>query len=168
MTIPTTEIETLPPAAAVLAAMFLAVQAEGGPAQRATVEEFIADVLALGLADDRIRQVMGRPITFFFTSTPTSDEVLLLYPAIENVTFADDFSGSLGRVGVNPTATFVLTVLKNGVAVGTITISTVGAVTFATTGGVLSLVPGDVLAVVAPSVVDATIKNVSITMAGEI
>lgn len=58
MTIPTTEIETLPPAAAVLAAMFLAVQAEGGPAQRVSVQELFEDALALGLADDRIRGLL--------------------------------------------------------------------------------------------------------------
>ncbi|MFN3749240.1 MAG: hypothetical protein ACK4SJ_11195 [Sphingorhabdus sp.] len=59
MTIPTTEIETLPPAAAVLAAMFLAVQAEGGPAQRASVQQLFDDALAGGLADERIRDTIG-------------------------------------------------------------------------------------------------------------
>ena len=109
-----------------------------------------------------------RPIAFFFTTTPTSSEVLLLYTAAESITLADDFAGSVGDVGTNPTASFVLDVQKNGASVGSITISTGGAFTFATTGTTVSLAAGDQLKVVAPASADATVANVSITLKGSL
>jgi VCBS repeat-containing protein len=110
--------------------------------------------------------ITNRIIAFFFTTTPTDDEVLCLYNAAESITLADDFAGSVGDVGTNPTASFVLDVQVNGASVGSITISTGGAFTFATTGGSVALVSGDQLKVVAPSSADATIANVSITLKG--
>lgn len=107
-----------------------------------------------------------RNISFFFTSTPTSSEVLLLYTACESITLADDFAGSVGDVGTNPTASFALDVQKNGSSIGTITISTGGAFTFATTGASVSLVSGDQVKIVAPASVDATVADVSITLKG--
>lgn len=109
-----------------------------------------------------------RPVAFFFTSTPTTSEVLLLYTASENITFADDFGGSVGDVGVNPTSSFVLDVQKNGASVGSVTIATGGGFTFSTTGGAVSLVAGDQLKIVAPASADATVANVSITLMGAI
>ena len=117
----------------------------------------------LGLAAAKTRL-----ISFFFTTTPTSSEVLLLYTACEAISLADDFAGSVGDVGTNPTASFVLDVQKNGSSVGTITISTGGAFTFATTGGAVSLASGDQIKIVAPSSADATCANVSITLKGEV
>lgn len=107
-----------------------------------------------------------RPIGFFFTSTPTASEILVLYTAVEAITIADDFAGSQGDVGTNPTTSFVLDVQKNGTSIGSVTISTAGAFTFATTGGAVSLAAGDQLKVVAPAVADATAADVSITFKG--
>lgn len=107
-----------------------------------------------------------RPVAFFFTTTPTASEVLLLYTACESITLADDFAGSVGDVGTNPASSFVLDVQKNGASVGTVTISTGGVFTFVTSGSTVSLAVGDQLKVLGPVTPDTTIANVSITFKG--
>ena len=137
------------------------VPAEGW---RMWVQDEDQDVIWSGSA--WVAQTRVRPISCFFTSTPTSSEVLAIYVAVEPITLADDFAGSAGTCGVNPTATFTMNVQKNGVTVGTIAISTGGAFTFLTSGGAVSLVSGDVVKIVAPSSVDATVANVAATLRG--
>jgi hypothetical protein len=107
-----------------------------------------------------------RPVAFFFTTPPTTSEVLLVYVATEAITFADEFAGSTCSVGTNPTASFVMTVKLNGAAVGTITISTLGVATFVTTGGTVVMASGDRLTVEGPAVVDATAANIAVTLKG--
>jgi hypothetical protein len=109
-----------------------------------------------------------RPVAFFFTTAPTASEVMLLYTACESILLADDFAGSAGNVGTNPTASFALNVQKNGASVGTITISTGGGFTFVTSGTTVSLAAGDQIKIVAPATPDATIANVSITLKGSL
>ena len=118
-----------------------------------------------------------RAIAGYFVSAPTADETLTLYTAIEGVTLAADFAGSFGSVGVNPTASTVLTVYKNptftgllitgGTIIGTITISTGGAFTFATTGGLAqTLAAGDLLGIKGQTTPDATAACISINILG--
>lgn len=109
-----------------------------------------------------------RPISFFFTSTPTASEVLLIYVACETITFDDEFLNSTCSVGTNPSSAYVLTIKKNGTSVGTLTISTGGTRTFTTTGTTVVLAAGDRLTVEAPAVADTTIANVSISLKGSI
>lgn len=108
----------------------------------------------------------GYRVGFFFIDTPVTDEPLLRHCFTDAVTFGDDFAGSAGSVGTNPTATFTLDVLKNGVSVGSIEVSTSGVVTFATTGGGVAFAIGDVLSVVAPTSVDSTVAQGSFTFKG--
>jgi hypothetical protein len=82
------------------------------------------------------------------------------------VVFADNFGGSRGSVGDPPTAEAVYSVLKNGTAIGTVTISTLGVVTFATTGGQVTYDAADRMLIVAPTPQDATLADVAITLAG--
>lgn len=110
----------------------------------------------------------SRIISFFVSFTPDASEVLCLYPILESTTLPDNFSGSVGVVLTNPTSSFVIDVQKNGVSVGSITISTGGVFTFNTTGTTVSLVSSDYLTFVAPATPDATIKNFGVTMTGEI
>ena len=105
-------------------------------------------------------------VGFFFTTTPTASEVLLLHTFPLAVTFPDEWSGSVGDIGTNPTSSFVLDVQKNGASVGTVTISTGGAFTFATTGTTVAFAIGDQLKIVGPGSADATAANVSITFLG--
>ncbi len=106
-------------------------------------------------------------VGFFFTTSPTASEVLLLHTFTDAVTFADDFANGRGSVGTNPAATFTMDVQKNGASVGSIAISTGGVFTFATTGGPLTFDPGDQLKIVGPGS-PGTAANVSITLKGSL
>lgn len=104
----------------------------------------------------------------FFTTTPEASEVLLRYTFTEAIQFADDFAGSDGNVATNPASSFVLSIGRNGSAIGSITISTAGAFTFATTGtGTEAFAVGDELTITGPSVADTTIANASYTLKGQ-
>lgn len=116
----------------------------------------------------------GAPITrtvaFFFTTSPTASEELLIWtaPAGETVTFADEFAGAAG-ISIDPPAAspFVLIVKKDGVEVGTISIATSGAITFATSGGTVSIIGGtNYLTVEGPVTIDATCSRSSFTLIG--
>lgn len=121
--------------------------------------------------------VVTRAIPGFFTGIPAADETITLYVAVEAITFAANFSGSRGKIGINPTSSFVLTVYKNptftglvitgGTVIATITISTSGVFTFATTGGLSqTLANGDMLGVKAPSTPDTTAACASFNLLG--
>jgi hypothetical protein len=109
----------------------------------------------------------GRPIAFFFTTTPTSSEVLALYVAADAFTIPANMSGTKVDVGTNATATFAIDVQQNGSSIGTISIATSGTATLTTTSGTAkSIAVGDVLKFIAPASADATIANVAITVKG--
>lgn len=105
-------------------------------------------------------------IGFFFTTAPTASEVLCLHTFTDTVVFEDEWAGSIGDVGTNPAGTFTLTVARNGVTVGTISISTGGVLTFVTTGTTVTFVSGDQIRVTAQVALDAALANVSITLKG--
>lgn len=103
-----------------------------------------------------------------FSATPTSDEIIDSILIVRDISFAADFAGSLGRVGTNPTATFDLDVLLDGVSVGTISVSTGGVFTFTSASNqVVNAAAGQLLNIEAPNVVDATIADLSVTLMGE-
>lgn len=102
-------------------------------------------------------------------SAPTASEVLLRHVLQHNVTFADDFAGSFGRLrpaGANPATAQTFTIYLNAAAVGTMSISTGGVVTFATTGGAVVGTAGDEIRVDAPAAPDANLVGVSVTLYG--
>jgi hypothetical protein len=108
-------------------------------------------------------------IGFFFTTAPTSSEVLLLNVATDAFILPANLAGARVSVGTNPAATFALDVRKNGSTVGTISISTGGVATLTTSGGsAVSFAAGDVLSVLGPASVDASIANVAVTLRGTI
>lgn len=80
-----------------------------------------------------------------------------------------NFAGSQASVGTNPAATWTGNVYKNGVLIGTLSISTGGVVTWATTGGTaVALIPGDVVTLVAPAVSDGSIARLRYTFEGSV
>lgn len=100
-----------------------------------------------------------------FTATPTGDQVLDTIMVGRTITLPADLSGSLGQIGTNPTASFVIVVKDDGTQIATITIGTGGSFTFATTGGTEKTVSaGSVLTFVAPSVADATAADATWTI----
>jgi hypothetical protein len=77
-----------------------------------------------------------------------------------------DLAGSRGHADTAATAEAVCTILKNGVAVGSITFAAASQdAAFALAGG-LSLVPGDRLELVAPAAQDATLADLALTLIG--
>lgn len=153
----TKKISELDPAAALTGAELVEVVQDGVNVQ--TTAQDIADLGGGGGGDTIYR------VGFFWTTAPAASEVLLLHTFSDNMTFADDFAGSVADVGTNPAATFDLDVQKNGASVGTISIATGGAVTFTSTGGAVSFATGDQMKLVGPAT-PGTAANVSITFKG--
>lgn len=92
---------------------------------------------------------------------------LAIFVFSEAVNFASNWSGSVGKVGTNPTVAQTWTLQKNGSSIGTVTISTGGVVGFTTTGGATeSFAVDDELALIGSSSADATLANVSLTLQG--
>ena len=100
------------------------------------------------------------------TDQPDDGVEVLKIVAVRAIDFADEFAGSRGHVGTNPTATAAFDVKKNGSTVGSVSISTSGVFTFTTTAAGVSLAAGDRLSVHAPSPQDATLANVGIMFHG--
>lgn len=103
--------------------------------------------------------------------TPLGGSVLgkVIFPRSFNI--PDDFAGSRGHVDTNPTTDpYVIAATKNGVEIGTISISTSGIFTFATSNTEVEIIAGDIIRFIAPDPAQAesTISGISITIAGTI
>ena len=103
-----------------------------------------------------------------FASIPTSAQVLDTIPIVRDLDFAANFAGSIGKIGINPTASFVIAVFDDATQIGTITISTAGVFTFATTSGTAkTVISGSFLEFRAPATVDTTANRATWTLKGE-
>lgn len=109
---------------------------------------------------------IGVSVSGFYPSGLGDGVVFFKIVFAEDVDFADNFAGSTGDAGSNPTATAEFDVLKNGVSIGDISVSTGGVFTFTTDAGAVSFTSGDVLTIVGPATADATLADVSITLLG--
>jgi hypothetical protein len=127
------------------------------------VDEAALDLVIEAAVDTAIEAIPDpiktRIIGISLLTTPLEeDEVLFSVcpPTGETWTIPDNFAGAVGKKltdGVDPATALVLDCLKNGVSVGTITISDAGVVSFNTTGGALSLIGGtDIFELVGPAV----------------
>lgn len=106
-------------------------------------------------------------IRFGFTTTPTTDQIIDVIMIGRNITLPANLAGSLGNVGTNPTASFDLLLKDDGTTIATINIATDGSFTFTTVGGTAkSIAAGSILTLVAPTTVDATVANMTMTILG--
>lgn len=105
-------------------------------------------------------------IAAFLPGAPQDSQLLLQIVFDRTVNFADDFSGSSGLVGVNPTSAATIDIKQGVSSIGTISITTGGAVSFVTSGGAAAFVAGDKLSFINQAVADATLEDVSITLKG--
>lgn len=102
---------------------------------------------------------------FGFSTTPTSNQILDTVQIVRELELPADMAGSIAKVGVNPTAAFVMDLKDDGVTIGSISISTSGVATFTTTSGTAKTIAvGSQLTLVAPSTVDATVAQMSMTL----
>jgi hypothetical protein len=101
----------------------------------------------------------------FQETAPTASAKVLRYIFTEAATFPANFSGSKGHIGTAATATTVLDVQKNGVSIGSISISTGSVFTFTTTSGTTkAFAVGDRLDIVAPGSPDVTAALIAVTL----
>lgn len=101
-----------------------------------------------------------------FQGTPGAQGFMGGHVFEDGVTFPIDFEGAQGDVRTSPGSDFAISIQKNGVEVGTATISSAGVFTFATTGGVtVAFVSGDVMYFIGPDSV-GTATDVSMTIPG--
>ena len=98
-----------------------------------------------------------------------ANEFLLSLPFVRSIAFPANFAGSRGRIeGKNPAATYVVTLLKNGVSCGTISISTGGVFTFASAGGAaVVFTTSDRLLVRGAATPDAALSDWSFCLKGD-
>jgi hypothetical protein len=102
-----------------------------------------------------------------YIGAPPGSQVITLVTFARVCNFAANFANSVGSCGTNPTATATLTIAKNGSSVGSISISTGGVFTFTSSGGApVQFGVGDILRVTAQTSADATLANVSVSLAG--
>lgn len=105
-------------------------------------------------------------LSIYVADNPYSAEELAGHVFTNSVNFPAGFSGSKGFATDAPTADAEFTIKKNGTGVGTVTFAAASnEATFALAGGAV-FGAGDVLSVVAPAPQDATLWQVSITLAG--
>jgi hypothetical protein len=97
-----------------------------------------------------------------------NSQVLATIPLTRAVWFQDDFAGSKFHCKTNPAATTVISVLKNGTQIGTVSISTSGVATFSTiASGEEAFVGGDTLRIDGPTSADAALADFGITFAAQ-
>jgi hypothetical protein len=102
-----------------------------------------------------------------FTTTPSDAEEIDAIFLSREVTFPANFAGSVGGVGINPTAGYALTIKDDGVTIGTITVATSGVITFSTVSGTAKVVAvGSRLSFESQPTADATIENGTFTLLG--
>lgn len=104
---------------------------------------------------------------FGFSSPPAAGAVIDTVIIVRDMTLPANLAGSLGIVGTNPTASFVLKIEVDSIQIATVTIGTTGSFTFSTTGGTSQSIPaGSVLTLVGPNPSDASIANMALTIYG--
>ncbi len=102
-----------------------------------------------------------------YIGSPGAAAVVYLEKMARAIDFPANFSGSVGTVTTNPTATAAFDITKNGTTIGTASISTSGVFTFTTVSGTAkSLAIGDILKVTAPTPQDSTLADISFTLLG--
>lgn len=107
-------------------------------------------------------------VSFAISGKPTAGQIVNI-PAPTGVTytFPANLTGTVVKVGTNPTAEAVFTIKKNAASVATITISTAGVVTIVCAAQfVISGTAEDTLVITAPAAQDDTLENIGFALKG--
>lgn len=100
----------------------------------------------------------------FVAANPTANELLVRYEVTDQLQFAANLALSRGSAVSGATGSSVFSLQKNGVEFGTATFGA-GSSTAIFAGSATTFNAGDILTVYAPSSQDATLANVSLTLA---
>lgn len=102
-----------------------------------------------------------------YAGTPGAQAFMGGAEITHTVTFPVDFDGAAGSVQTSPASDYIITVNKNGVEAGTITISSAGVFTFDTTGGAtVACVYGDTITFISPA--SGTAADFLVTLVGDL
>lgn len=102
----------------------------------------------------------------FCVGAPANGELLLRFNYVRAVTLPASLTGSRVTAGVAATATTDFDVKINGASIGTIRFAASGTVATFVGFSATSIAVNDVLEIVAPATADATLANISFTLAG--
>lgn len=102
---------------------------------------------------------------YFFSGTPDTNATIWTFIVPFVVDFENEFAGSYGHCGTNPSSTTAFDVQRNGSSIGTVSVSTGGVFTFTTTGGAESFTAGQRISVVTPANLNG-MANISMTFFG--
>lgn len=134
------------------------------PGQSAVIQIAYEDVYAMFTGDT------SQPpydVGLYIPGKPGDGAEVFKFVAVRAVEWPDDWAGSYGHIGTNPTdAANVLTIKKNGTSVGTISISTGGVFTFATTAAETTLAAGDRLTIENQGTADSTAADIGFNLKG--
>lgn len=124
---------------------FVITDADGGLIQT------LDDIIVGGTSSTGSTDIL---VCLTYIGTPGAQGFMGAFNATEAFTFPIDFEGALGSVQTAPASDFVISIKKNGVEIGTSTISTAGAYTFATASHTTkAIAEGDTITFVGPDTV---------------
>lgn len=151
------EVPQLPAAAALDGTEEIHI-VQGGNSRKLTLAELIGELVA---ASPTLPTLLRLVTLQVLTTTPIANEILAVYPVVDQFTIPANLAGSNVAVLTNPAAAFTITIARYHAAawstIGSIVIATDGTVTLATTGGTAKVMQiGDVLKFTADSDGDAT------------
>jgi hypothetical protein len=106
-------------------------------------------------------------VLVFFAGPPLDAQLLARVLIPRAVTVPATCAGAHANAGTSATAPAVVTLKKNGVAVGTVTFNADGSAVFSCADPI-AFSPGDMLTFHAPDTADATLADISLTLVGSI
>jgi hypothetical protein len=112
--------------------------------------------------------ISGRPVIVggFYPGVPAANAILLMFIATDACSFPSGLGTSKCKAGTAAATGSVITINKNGSAVGTATFAASGAVAAIAASAAFSLAAGDILTAVFPGTVDASLANVAMSLRG--
>lgn len=138
----------------------------GAPASAFPSGGTAGQVLAIGTSPSDLEwKNLTRIVAVFIDGFPEDNQTIFQYIVPEEMTFPAGLTGSEAYVATQPVSNQVYELFQNGSSIGSITFSDTPtpSIIFLFTAAV-TFSPGDVLSLVAPSVVDAHMTNISISL----
>ena len=105
-------------------------------------------------------------ICTFYPGVPGNSQLILRWQAPRSVTIVAGATSSQASSRTTATGSATYTIAQNGTTVGTILWSATGSTGVFTVASQINIVIGDVMTITGPSVADATIADIAITLAG--
>lgn len=102
----------------------------------------------------------------YYPGKPTAGAIMMFATLATTVNFAVNLAGSVGKSKTAATAQTDFDVQKNGVSIGTVRYAAAAAVPTFIAASTTSFAAGDDIRIIAPATPDATLADISWTLAG--